>query len=245
MDCFNFASWCSGVSDYCGTSVGKGWGKGDCLAKKPPKGGKPPTTTTITVPCKPSATTTTTTSSTTTQCPIPTVTNICQQPTDGKTYGPGNPVGGVELPVLTCNDIKADFSLKPLKLYTDSDSTKCGGYPRNQVNNACSDACKAQYNNCVGTYAQGCKSANGVSGSSFWDLFTGFRQHKYREESSAMSGKSYFDYRNADPEKRGFFSYSDSYTTASNKCLTQYNDCLNTNRYVNIINKCSTYGTGW
>ena len=247
MNCFDFSSWCSDIKGYCG-SVPKGgkYSKKDCFGKKPPKGGKPPATTTTYVPCKPASTSTALPSSATTQCPIPTATNICVQPSSKKYgYGPGNPVGGIEIPVVTCNDIKSDYNAGNIfKLYSDKDSKKCGSYTRPKCNNACADACKKQYDQCSATYVQGCKdNGNGYAGSKF----SSWR----RDALLTRRDVSYFDYAaESSPEKRTLFGlfgkgWTDDWSTASNKCKTQYNDCLAENKYVNPRDKCTKYGEGW
>ncbi|KAK3322262.1 WSC domain-containing protein [Apodospora peruviana] len=236
LDCFDYGSWCSSVSSYCSGGGSKGkCSKSDYWNKYPGKGNKPPTTTVVTTTCKPSTTSTSTTkttppttTTTPTKCPIPTPTNICVQPTNKQYgYGPGNPVGGIELPVVTCNDLGADWPQKPFKLYTDSRSEKCKGYPRNSCTNACADACKEQYDDCNDVYVQGC------------------RQNRRREAEMAAeksSGISYFDFARA--LDRRTYGWKDSYGTAQNKCKQQYSDCLYQNRGVTGAGKCPKYG-GW
>ncbi|KAH8909665.1 WSC-domain-containing protein [Coniochaeta sp. PMI_546] len=243
MKCFDYADWCSDIKDYCSTSPSKvkNYGKSNCFSSKPPKG-TPPTTKTITAPCVTTTAKTTTTSkpatSTTTKCPIPTVTNICKQPTNWiYGYDSDNPVGDIELPVVTCNDLKSDFAQNPFKLYTDSDSKKCGGYTRGQVPNACADACKAQYDQCTDTYAQGCKTPSQGSGSSnFWDSWFGKPGHRAARSELQPVGSV---------KKRTGYGWSDNYNGAVNKCKAQYNDCLSQNRGVNVNGKCSSFGSGW
>jgi hypothetical protein len=267
MKCFDFSDWCSGIKDYCSTTPSKvkNYGKNNCYSSKPPKG-SPTTTKTVAVPCATTATTSkpatttkpATSSTTTTKCPIPTVTNICKQPTNGQYgYDAENPVGDIELPVVTCNDLKSEFGQKPFKLYTDSDSTKCGGYPRPQVPNACADACKAQYDQCTDTYAQGCKTpaqgggggpgGNGNwggsggggygGGGSYWDNWFGNRPgHRAARSELKPVG---------DVKKRTGFGWSDNYNNAVNKCKAQYNDCLSINKGINVSGKCGSFGSGW
>ncbi|ETS85780.1 hypothetical protein PFICI_03805 [Pestalotiopsis fici W106-1] len=178
MDCFSFLEWCADISTYCAS---KGGSKSDCFAKNPPKGGKPSTTSTSVYPCpttttssvRSSSSTTTTTSS----YPVPTPTGGCKQPTNSKySYGDGAPVGGIALPVMTCNNLQSDYqSGNVFKLYTDSDSRKCASYPRSRCEAACSDACRAQYDDCQYTYAEGCRvngSAGGKSYGGSVDRFT-------------------------------------------------------------------------
>lgn len=137
-------------------------------------------------------------------------------------YGPGNPVGGVELPVVTCNDLKDDWPTNPFKLYTDSDSKKCGGYPRNKLPDACNDACQAQYDDCVDVYAQGCKS-------------------KKRRDNS------YFEVKAAseDEKAKRWYGWTDNYSTAVTKCQAQLADCKAENKQAAAGSKCYAWGAGW
>ncbi|EAA26914.2 hypothetical protein GE21DRAFT_4313 [Neurospora crassa] len=176
LDCFGFAEWCSALSTYCKGSSKPGGicSKKDFWNHKPPSspsltGPGVPTTTVITVPCLPvstgkptstsvptstkAATFTTSTTTTGTKCPIPTSTSLCNPPKSNKP-----PVGGIPLPVVTCNDLLSSFSSgHPFKLYTDSDSSKCKSYARSSFSTACLDACQEQYDDCVDVYAKGCK----------------------------------------------------------------------------------------
>jgi len=265
LDCFDYAGWCDDIDSYCNAGGSKGkCSKSDCFSKWAPKGGKPATTTTSVYACAPTTTTkgvttkpatttkaaTTTsksTSTSSTQCPIPTATGICQQPTSWVWgYGTGNPVGGIELPIVTCNDLKDDFNKgNQFKLYTDSDSSKCGSYPRPSVPNACADACKAQYDNCVATYAEGCKSnSGGSSGSSGSGKSTSSSSSSWSSwfKRRGSTTGNYFDWAKA-PNKRTY--WTDSYSTASSKCSAQYTDCLSQNKGVSGSGKCGSWGTGW
>jgi hypothetical protein len=244
MNCFDFAGWCSDIKGYCG-SVPKGGkcSKKDCYGKKPPKGGKPPTTTTTKVPCKPTSTSSARPSSSTTPptCPMPEPTNVCKQPSSDKYgYGPGRPVGGIELPVVTCNDIKSDYSAgNVFKLYDNKDSSKCRSYKPPQCSNACADACKAQYDQCQATYAQGCKKNEDErkGGNKYWN---------WRRDATPRE-RSYFDYAaDTSPAKRTYgWGWNDSWSTAASKCKTQYDDCLAENKNVSYKTKCTSYCTGW
>ncbi|TRX92646.1 hypothetical protein FHL15_006573 [Xylaria flabelliformis] len=170
LHCFEYAEWCAALDVYCvskcsGSTCG---GKSTFTQKYPPKGGNPPTTQTSTYPCPTTIATTTTKTTTTTagyptsSCPVPTPTGICIQPTNNKYhYGPGNPVGGIPLPIVTCNNIKDDWNAgNVFKLYTDNDSHKCPSYPRPSCPNACADACKTQFQQCESVYTEGCKSGS-------------------------------------------------------------------------------------
>ncbi|KAI1354459.1 WSC domain-containing protein [Xylaria sp. FL0043] len=165
LNCFKYAEWCGELDLYCLTSCKNGaCDKPSFVNKYPPMGGNSPTTHTSTYPCPTTITTTKTKTTTTTpyptsSCPVPTPTGICTQPTNKKYgYGPGNPVGGIPLPIVTCNNIKDDYMTgNVFKLYTDKDSHNCPSYPRPQCPSACADACKAQYDQCESVYTDGCK----------------------------------------------------------------------------------------
>ena len=254
MKCFDFAQWCKNIDSYCSAPPRGKCSKSDCFSRNPPKAGQGyPTTSTITVPCKPTSSKAapTTSSTTTTTCPIPTATIICKQPPSRQYgYGPGNPVGGIELPVVTCNDIKQDYNAgNQFKLYTSKDSSKCGSYRRTQCSNACADACKSQYDQCSATYAQGCKAnSNGGGGHPSGGYGSGgygsggkFKWMAHRDASPA----NYFDFAASSPAKRNWGGWTDNWSTASNKCYTQYKDCLSENQYVSVNGKCGSYGSGW
>jgi len=75
--------------------------------------------------------------------------------------GPGYPVGGIPLPVVTCNDVQADYQRgNCFKLYSSKNSSQCPSYPRSQCGNACSEACHAQYQQCSAVYVEVCKNNN-------------------------------------------------------------------------------------
>lgn len=232
LDCFDFGEWCGDISKYCDSKPSGGCRKSDFWGKKPPKGGSnPPKTITVTTTCapatttKPAGTTTTTkpaSTSSTTKCPVPTPTNICVQPSNGYYgYGPGKPVGGIEMPVVTCNDLAADWPGYPFKGYSDPDSRKCRKYPRNGCTNACADACKEQYEDCVDVYAEGC-----------------------RRKPNRGRDASYFEFAQADGLERRTWRWNDSWNGAVDKCKAQYSDCLRVNRGVTGAGKCPKFG-GW
>lgn len=263
LECFDFGEWCSDVSTYCHSNPRGGCKKTDFWAKKPPRGPhNPPKTTVITTTCPPQTTaaptttskpghgqpTTTTTSKTkttsssTTKCPIPTPTNICIQPSNPHYgYGPGKPVGGIEMPVVTCNDLAEDWPNYPFKGYTETESKQCKRYRRNQCPNACADACKEQYEDCLDVYAEGCKS-KGKGGNNGWGGSWGWG-HKARgldrDSSDAAAKKSFFEFARS-VEKRTF-RWHDDFDGAKNKCKVQYQDCLRVNRGVTGAGKCKDF----
>ncbi|AEO57580.1 hypothetical protein MYCTH_94171 [Thermothelomyces thermophilus ATCC 42464] len=228
LDCFEFSQWCADIAKYCDSNPRGGCRKDDFWGKKPPKGGAHPSTTiTVTATCAPATGTeppATSTkppaSSTTTRCPIPTPTNICIQPSSPLYgYGPGKPVGGIDMPVVSCNDLPNEWAQFPFKGYTDRDSRNCRKYQRNQCTNVCADACKEQYEDCVNVYAEGCKR----------------KPHGRRDVG-------YFEFRGS-VEKRTF-GWNDDFSGAVNKCKAQYSDCLRVNRGVTGAGKC-TKPCGW
>ena len=109
--------------------------------------------------------------------PIPTPTGICRQPSNPRLgYTADNPVGGIELPLVTCNDLEWDYKRgNVFKLYTDTDSERCPSYPRSKCPNACLDACQVQYEECRDIYARGCDLDGTVRGKQYgqkghWNL---------------------------------------------------------------------------
>ncbi|KAI1823578.1 WSC domain-containing protein [Xylaria intraflava] len=167
LKCFEYVEWCDKLDLYCLTDCvvsGKCGGKPSFCNGSPPKGGNPPTTSTSTYPCPTTVTTTKTTTSTkpASSCPVATPTGICTQPTNPRYgYRPGHPVGGIGLPVVTCNNIKNDWNQGNVyKLYSDKDSHNCPSYPRPRCPDACADACKTQYQQCESTYAEGCRTGH-------------------------------------------------------------------------------------
>ncbi|KAK7418808.1 hypothetical protein QQX98_003670 [Neonectria punicea] len=224
LDCFDFSTWCGNIQDFCGSSSCSGGKcyKKDCVSKYKPKGGNPVQTTTSVFPCSATSATSTIPASASTSC-APEPTNICTQPSSWRWgYGPGNPAGDIDLPLVSCNDLKTDFTAgRPFKLYTNKDSGSCKAYSRTQTQNACADACKAQYDGCTSVYVTSCQK---------------------------FGGKSYFARRAMgtmnDHEKRWFNIWgSDSASTAQSKCQAQYNDCLSENSNV-YTTRCTKWGTG-
>ncbi|KAK4455790.1 WSC domain-containing protein [Podospora aff. communis PSN243] len=219
LGCFEFALWCSSLDSYCG-SASRGGSKSSYCKSSPPINPNPPkTVTTITTTCAATAAPTTstkpaTTITTATQCPIPSATNICKQPTSKfHNYSPSNPVGGIELPILTCNDLSDEHTRYPFKLYTDPDSRKCKPFGRTQTPSACAAACKEQYEDCTEVYAETCR-----------------RGGKGLRPRANLEGRTIW--------------FWDNYWTATTRCKAQYNDCLAENKYVRADRKCIGFATG-
>ncbi|PCD38152.1 hypothetical protein AU210_006635 [Fusarium oxysporum f. sp. radicis-cucumerinum] len=234
LNCFDFSKWCDGVQGYCASSCSRGrsCNKLGCIKNNAPTGGNSASTTTSVYPCAVTSTSTTSSAAATSCAPQPT--NICQQPSSNIWgYGPGNPVGGIELPLVACNDLKGDFSQNPFKLYTNTNSNSCSSYRRNQQSSACADACKAQYNACVGTYVQSCKKLNTRSDSSnYFDKRSHSHFHKRALEKSGIEPRFFNLFGN------------DQWQSAQNKCSIQYADCLWENANVNFSSRCQNFGTG-
>ncbi|KAI4597013.1 hypothetical protein KJ359_004924 [Pestalotiopsis sp. 9143b] len=199
MDCFGFLEWCGSVQAYCGgTCKGSKCGKSDCLAKNPPQGGQKPSSTSMSeYPCPTTVTSSTTSkasSTPVTSYPVPTPTGACKQPSNPwYNYAPGSPVGGIALPAMTCNNLAAQHAAGAvLKLYTDSDSRKCASYPRSGCGMACADACRAQYDQCQGTYAAGCLVNGWAGGKSYGGSGDRFGLESY-DSASTRCMQQYLD----------------------------------------------------
>ncbi|KUJ21127.1 WSC-domain-containing protein [Mollisia scopiformis] len=214
LNCFEFSSWCTSISQYCEKYCpGGNCNKPSCTSKLPPSGPSAPSpvysTSVYTCPAASTSsakpTTTSKAAASTTSCvPIPTNSNICTQPSNpGKGYTSSSPVGNIPLPCLTCNNIQSDYnSGNCFKLYTYANSAQCPSYPRSGSSGpskGCKDACDSQYNSCMNVYAQGCQG-----------------------------------------NTRG-----DTYSSASQKCQNQWNDCYSANSNVNIGNRCGSFNSGW
>lgn len=164
LECFKFGQWCHDLGAYCLTKCkpGKDCSKDDFFSEKPPRAGGQPTTTTSTVPCTETAEPT----PTPTVPVVPEPTSICVQPKNRLLgYGPGNPVGGIEMPFVTCNDVEEEFNHGfHFKQYLFANSLRCPAYRRDQVEGACVDACKEQGETCRNVYAQEQKQRKGFLG---------------------------------------------------------------------------------
>ncbi|KAH8194080.1 hypothetical protein TruAng_011752 [Truncatella angustata] len=244
MDCFNFLEWCGDIQNYCTGSCSKGkscGGKSECFKEIPPANSKPGTTSTSVYPCTTTKTTSTKSSSTTSSkptssYPVPTPTGVCKQPVNSKYgYDTDHPVGDIKLPVVTCNNLESDYrSGNVFKLYTESDSKTCPSYPRSKCPTACAEACKAQYNDCLGVYAEGCKT-NGKSGDkSYGTGYYSARKNRHRDYAAPER-----------PKRRTLDRFSESYESAALRCKQQYIDCLDANKAVAGTGKCTQYGEGW
>ncbi|KAM0278087.1 hypothetical protein ACHAQH_005379 [Verticillium albo-atrum] len=240
LDCFNFQKWCQNIDGYCGSKCKKGkkgsCSKKDCFSSYKPVGGGKPVTSISTFPC--AATTTATTPPVQTTPTVPEPTGICVQPSNSRYgYGPGKPVGDIDLPVVTCNDLEADYkSGNQFKIYWDSDSRKCRSYTRTKVPSACADACRQQYDDCNAVYAKACWSFK------LWRNRRDIGDAEEEPVSAALADRS----PNPDVvvDKRFFFGklFGDSFSVATNKCKVQYNDCLSVNKRVTGAGVCSSYG---
>jgi hypothetical protein len=263
-NCFDFANWCGSVKEYCGANECRGsnnCNKQGCFNKYRPANMRPPTTTTTVVPC-PTTLTSAVQSTTTTVCP-PEPTNICTQPTNDRYgYGPDKPVGGIALPVVSCNDAKVDFPSKPFKYYSNPKSSNCPSFKWSQRPNVCQDACKQQFDDCQDTYTTGCRSSGG-----------GNRWRKREAEAEAEPGTSVIDIQartwgwiwnwfgnsnggdntcsNGDSQREWGKSGCDrldcwgkggnNADNADKRCRAQYKDCLNVNKRIDPGNSCRNW----
>ncbi|KAI9673518.1 MAG: hypothetical protein M1829_004025 [Trizodia sp. TS-e1964] len=189
INCLDYLSHCSNVQKYC-SAWGAGSSRDGCFKQYPlPSYATPlpPTPTACTTFKSTSSVTSTTTTSV---VPVPTVTNICVQPSGDRNsgYDSNSPVGNIQIPVVTCNNVRGDWNNNPFKLYSDKDTFKCGSYSRGNVPQACADACKLQYNSCVGVYAQSCRGNNRRSPDNWGGDNNG-------DDYNSASNKCYNQYR--------------------------------------------------
>ncbi|CAG8980407.1 hypothetical protein HYALB_00003972 [Hymenoscyphus albidus] len=200
LDCLKFSGWCLSVQSYCfDFCPGKNCQKSDCKSKYPPNHPNQPNppgsvstsvytcqaTSASPTPTKPSPTTST-------AVPLPTNSNICCQPDNPpKGYGSLSPVGGIALPCLTCNNLMSDYNAgNPFKLYLSSQSSDCPSYPRggpSGLNQACKDACDAQYQSCQNTYAKGCQNNAGPQYSDSYPVATNKCYNQWKDCYAANS----------------------------------------------------------
>lgn len=170
IDCFNYSKWCHSISSYCDNKCpGKFCSLEDCKSQLPPFKGPPPLHTVrisrnpLTLPADSKPT------PIIASVPVPTCSNLCIQPDNpSRGYTTSSPVGQIPLPCLTCNNIKNDFNAgHPFKLYTNSSSAECPAYSSAGADGpvkGCKDACDAQYQACINTYAMGCKDGKWEGG---------------------------------------------------------------------------------
>jgi hypothetical protein len=236
LNCFDFGTWCKGIEEFCYSSPCKSKGscnKKTCFDKYKPVAPKPPVVSTTVYPCPASTTKATSTKPSVPITCAPEPTNVCKQPQNKQHgYAPGKPVGGIELPLVGCNDFLDSWKSSPFKLYTDENTRKCKTYTRPQCGNACTEACKEQYDQCKNVYVESCKKF-------------GWKSYFHRREAEAEL---------SDVEKRFFGSFNkgaffggqkDTYNVATNKCAAQYKDCVAVNKNINPGNRCTTWGKGY
>ncbi|TGO23411.1 hypothetical protein BPAE_0133g00090 [Botrytis paeoniae] len=167
LQCLQFSSWCQEIESYCGSYCpGSSCSNTGCRSRHPPAGYTPPViivkTSIYTCPTT-IQTSTSKPTSTTSIAPLPTCNNICVQPNNlSQGYSSYSPVGSISIPCYTCNNLQPDYnSGYPFKLYTAKTSEDSPSYQRPDCGQGCQDACDAQYESCVGTYAQGCGYGGG------------------------------------------------------------------------------------
>ena len=263
LNCNGFAQWCGKVQEFCKASPAGN--KDSCTKAWPPvkPTSKPELQTkTMTVPCatskpaalssaaavskpavvtkaKPVTTTLTTMPPTkpTGICPIPTPTGVCQQPKNAKYgYDVDKPLGGIKLAALTCNNLEKEHrDGRIFKLYTDEDTHKCASFTKPQCADGCSQACRAQYDQCVSVYAEGCRTKGKYNGKSFGQ---GYSKGAFVGATAAASSPRR-NYLRTDGA--GAVSFADSYDSAKSKCTQQFRDCQAVNKRA-VSEKCKVYG---
>jgi hypothetical protein len=237
LKCFEFASWCDDVKSYCGSSCpGNNCSWNKCKSKFPPSQPQQPapSVSTTVFPCAATTTKTTTkttTTTTTTVVPVPTHECICEQPHNPrKGYTKDEPVAGIELPCLTCNNLERDYkSGNYFKLYNNEESSKCPSFGKPSIPNGCKKACDNQYTSCVNVYAKNCKD---------------------KEEKNKGKGRWHRDTSEVDKRTWGWgkwdkYDNDDKYDDAMDKCKSQWNDCYDVNKWKNGNGKCNDWNRGW
>jgi hypothetical protein len=241
QQCFQFGAWCLQISQFCVCS--------DCAGASPPKCNKKaawnkykpacvqiPTTTTITTACPTSLVPTTTAppATTTTACP-PEPTNICKQPTNDRWgYGPDKPVAGIPLPVVSCNDIKNDFTRNPFKFYVHPDSRRCPSFSWNNRPNVCQEACEEQYEDCKEAYVRGCNKRRRDLGE------VELESRTYDDGCAYSDSRSEWSKKGCDQVKC-WGKGANTPNTSGLRCKAQYQDCLAVNKKVNPGNVCKKW----
>ncbi|TGO57116.1 hypothetical protein BCON_0069g00100 [Botryotinia convoluta] len=173
LQCLQFSSWCQEIESYCGSYCpGSSCSNTGCKSRHPPAGYTSPVISVktsiyncpITIQTSISKPT-----STTSIALLPTCNNICVQPNNlSQGYSSYSPVGSIPIPCYTCNNLQPDYnSGYPFKLYTAKTSEDSPSYQRPDCGQGCQDACDAQYESCVGTYAQGCGYGGGGGGDTY------------------------------------------------------------------------------
>ncbi|KAF7949209.1 hypothetical protein EAE96_008376 [Botrytis aclada] len=173
LQCLQFSSWCQEIESYCGSYCpGSSCSNTGCRSRHPPAGYTPPVVSVKTSVYACPTTIQTSTSkptSTTSIAPLPTCNNICVQPNNpSQGYSSYSPVGSIPIPCYTCNNLQPDYnSGYPFKLYKARTSEDSPSYQRPNCGQGCQDACDAQYESCVGNYAQGCGYGGGEGGDTY------------------------------------------------------------------------------
>ncbi|TGO09080.1 hypothetical protein BTUL_0180g00130 [Botrytis tulipae] len=173
LQCLQFSSWCQEIESYCGSYCpGSSCSNNGCKSRHPPAGYTPPVisvkTSIYTCPTSIQISTSKPTS-TSSIAPLPTCNNICVQPNNpSQGYSSYSPVGSIPIPCYTCNNLQPEYnSGYPFKLYKARNSEDSPSYQRPDCGQGCQDACDAQYESCVGTYAQGCGYGGGGGGDTY------------------------------------------------------------------------------
>lgn len=203
--CFEYVKYCESIKLCCFKCGFGHCKKGGCDACKPDPP-SPPVTQTI--PCA----TTPTTTPTPTVCP-PAPTNICKE------GFPGKPLCDIPLPVVSCNDQKEDFDANPYKLYDNAETSKCWKFPKPQLPNACSKACKQQYESCAD--------------AGLWQC--AFKHKRNSIDSSAVAEVAANQSPNEDLHPRTFN------WLWKVKCKAQLAACLKANAWVDPKDKCKKW----
>ncbi|EEY20379.1 conserved hypothetical protein [Verticillium alfalfae VaMs.102] len=256
LECADYKKWCKDAKLFCRrscTSKSRNCSKAGHHAENPPRGSnnnKDPVTKTV--PC---------TEATGTMTPdtIPEPTNLCAQPHNpGRGYTAEDPVGDIDLPVVTCNSDEADHKRgNPFKQYDHSNWGHCPSYKRGDVSKACKDACKQQYERCRGVYA---KSRDTRKDRKDDDDDEDDKKHKHKGKhgDKEHDGRKHGDRKHGGKKGRkherrstggggglsaGTIAHpKDEYHTALRQCKDQYEDCRKVNAVIKGDDRCARFG---
>ncbi|KAG7123841.1 putative fungistatic metabolite like protein [Verticillium longisporum] len=253
LECANYKQWCKDAKLFCRrscTSKSRNCSKAGHHAENPPRGGDNKDPVTKTVPCDEAT-------GTMTPGTIPEPTNLCVQPHNpGRGYTIEDPVGDIDLPVVTCNNNEADHKRgNPFKQYDHSNWGHCPSYKRGDVPKACKDACKQQYERCRGVYA---KSRDTRKDRKDDDDDDDDKKHKHKgkHEDKEHGDRKHGGKKGKKHERRstggggelsaGTIAHpKDEYHTALRQCKDQYEDCRKVNADIKGDDKCARFGGPW
>ncbi|KAF3355658.1 hypothetical protein VdG1_03950 [Verticillium dahliae VDG1] len=253
LECADYKKWCKDAKLFCRrscTSKSRNCSKAGHHAENPPRGGDNKDPVTKTVPCDEAT-------GTMTPGTVPEPTNLCVQPHNpGRGYTTEDPVGDIDLPVVTCNNNEADHKRgNPFKQYDHSNWGHCPSYKRGDVPKACKHACKQQYERCRGVYAKSRDTRKDRKDDD--DDDDKKHKHKGKHEDKEHGDRKHGGKKGKKHERRstgggggelsaGTIAHpKDEYHTALRQCKDQYEDCRKVNADIKGDDKCARFGGPW